>query len=149
PSVVGVPYEQAASQLQGASFAVARRFVDSNEPKGTVVGMDPGANTLQPRGSTITLSVSKGPTTQAVPDVTSFDRSSAVATLRNSGFGVVTVKVDTTDPTQGGVVLDQTPAGGKQAKPHTIVTIRVGHYVAPPPPPPPPPTPPPPPPPPT
>src|SRR5205823_821143 len=96
-------------------------------------------------GSTITLAVSKGPTTAAVPDVTSFDRASAVATLKNSGFGVSITKVNTTDPSQAGVVLDENPAGGTQAKPHSTVTITVGHYTAPPPPPTPPPPPPPPP----
>ena len=41
PPVVGSPYESAASTLQGAGFAVARRDVESNEPKGVVVQQDP------------------------------------------------------------------------------------------------------------
>ncbi len=50
PPVVGSPYESAASTLQGAGFAVARRDVESNEPKGVVVQQDPGANSARRAG---------------------------------------------------------------------------------------------------
>jgi len=134
PPVVGVPYEQAAGTLQGTGFAVARRDVESNEPKGVVVQMDPSANTLASKGATITVFVSKGPKEFAVPDVTSFSRADAIATLRNSGFKVLVDVVDTTDPSQDGVVLTQSPGPGETAKPGTTVTVTVGHYSAPPPP---------------
>jgi beta-lactam-binding protein with PASTA domain/predicted Ser/Thr protein kinase len=131
PPVVGIPYDQAASTLQGAGFAVARRDVDSNEPKGTVVQEDPGANSLAPKGSTVTLYVSKGPKEFAVPDVTSFSRADAIATLRNSGFKVLVQATDTPDPSQDGIVQTQDPAPNSTAKPGTTVTIFVGRYVPP------------------
>ena len=132
PPVVGVPYEQAAATLQGTGFAVARRDVESNEPKGVVVQMDPPANTLASKGSTITLFVAKGPKTLAVPDVTSYSRADAIATLRNSGFKVLVQVVDTSDSSQDGIVLTETPNPGDPAKPGATVTIRVGRFVAPP-----------------
>jgi eukaryotic-like serine/threonine-protein kinase len=135
PPVVGSPFESAAGTLQGAGFAVARRDVESNDPKGTVVQMDPPANSLIAPGSTITLFVSKGPREAAVPDVTSFSRADAIATLRNSGFKVVVDVQDTEDPSLDGVVLTHTPGPGESAKPGSTVTITVGHYVAPAPPP--------------
>jgi eukaryotic-like serine/threonine-protein kinase len=134
PPVVGSPYESAASTLQGAGFAVARRDVESNEPKGVVVQQDPSANSVVGPGTTVTLSVSKGPTVAAVPDVTSFSRADAVATLRNSGFKVLVEIVDTTDSSQDGVVLTQTPGPGESAKPGATITVTVGRYTAPPPP---------------
>jgi eukaryotic-like serine/threonine-protein kinase len=97
--------------------------------------MDPPANSLVAPGSTITLFVSKGPKEATVPDVTSFSRADAIATVRNSGFKVVVDVQDTEDPSLDGVVLTQTPGPGESAKPGTTVTITVGHYVAPPPPP--------------
>jgi eukaryotic-like serine/threonine-protein kinase len=131
PPVVGSPFESAAGALQGAGFAVARRDVDSNDPKGIVVQMDPPANSLIAPGSTVTLFVSKGPTESSVPDVTSFSRADAIATLRNSGFKVVVDVSDTDDPTLDGVVMTQTPGPGETAKPGTTITITVGHFVAP------------------
>jgi len=134
PPVVGVPYEQAAAEIQGAGFAVARRDVDSHDPKGTVVQQDPPANSLAAKGSTVTLYVSKGPTQSTVPDVSSFSRADAIATLRNSGFKVVVDTSDVSDPSLDGVVLFQTPAAGSMVDPGTTVTITVGQYSAPPPP---------------
>jgi beta-lactam-binding protein with PASTA domain/predicted Ser/Thr protein kinase len=134
PPVVGVPYEQAAAELQGAGFAVARRDVESNDPRGTVVQEDPPANSLAPKGATVTLYVSKGPTKSTVPDVASFSRADAIATLRNSGFKVMVETSDVSDPSLDGVVLFQTPAAGSSVDPGTTVTITVGQYSAPPPP---------------
>ena len=131
PPVVGSPFESAAGALQGAGFAVARRDVDSNDPKGIVVQMDPPANSLIAPSSTVTLFVSKGPTESSVPDVTSFSRADAIATLRNSGFKVLVDVSDTDDPTLDGVFMTQTPGPGETAKPGTTVTITVGHFIAP------------------
>jgi beta-lactam-binding protein with PASTA domain/predicted Ser/Thr protein kinase len=131
PPVVGVTFEQATSTLQAAGFAVAQREVESNDPRGVVVDMNPGANELAAKGSTVTLFVSKGPTESAVPDVTAFTRSDAIATLRNSGFKVTVTSADTQDPTYDNAVMSQSPGPGESAKPGTTVTITVGHYVAP------------------
>jgi eukaryotic-like serine/threonine-protein kinase len=131
PPVIGVPYEQAAAELQGAGFAVARQDVDSNEPKGTVVQQTPGANSLAGKGSTVTLSVSKGPTESTVPDVSSFSRADAIATLRSSGFKAVVETSEVQDPLLDGVVLFQNPGAGTSARPGSTVTITVGHYTQP------------------
>ena len=77
-------------------------------------------------GSTITLSVSKGPKTSAVPDVTSQDQASAQEQLSASGFRVRVVTQPVTDESQDGIVLSQNPNGGTQAPPNTTVTIVVG-----------------------
>jgi eukaryotic-like serine/threonine-protein kinase len=147
PSVEGQPFESANGQLQGVGFTVARVDVDSNEPRGIVVDQDPEGGSLANRGSTVTLSVSKGPTTVRVPFVESVDRETAEQTLRDSGFRVRVLRQDTEDAALDNLVLSQDPAGDSQAKPGSRVTITVGRYVAPVVPPPPPPEPPPPPPP--
>jgi beta-lactam-binding protein with PASTA domain len=133
PSVVGLLYDQAASQLQGAGFAVARRDVEDDQPKDVVIDQDPNGNSLASKGSTVTLTVSKGPSTAAVPDVTSSDEATARSTLEASGFKVKVVDQDTDDPTLEGIVISQDPTGGSQAKPGAKVTIFVGHFVEPPP----------------
>jgi eukaryotic-like serine/threonine-protein kinase len=132
PPVLGVTYEQAAGQLQGAGFAVAREDVDSNEAKGIVVGQNPTGNALAAKGSTVTLSVSKGPPESAVPDVSSFSRAEAIATLRSSGFKAVVESSEVEDPLLDGIVLFQNPGAGTTARPGSTVTITVGHYTAPP-----------------
>jgi eukaryotic-like serine/threonine-protein kinase len=141
PSVVHLPYDQALGQLQDLGFAVARQDVDSNEVKDTVISQDPAGNTEAPPGSTVTLFVSKGPKTATVPDVTGATRKEGARTLHDQGFRIYVVVEDTTEQLNDGIVIAQDPPGNSEAPIHAIVTITVGHYLAPPPPPPPPPPP--------
>src|SRR5919197_1534804 len=78
PTVIGESLDQAISELQAAGFKVGTpRYQDSDQPKDTVLGQDPGGNTQAPSGTTVTLLVSKGPKTITVPDVRGEDVQSA------------------------------------------------------------------------
>jgi eukaryotic-like serine/threonine-protein kinase len=129
PNVVGQSYGDALAALQDAGFAVRRVDVQSNEPAETVVDQDPAADTVQPKGSIITLKVSKGPSTTAVSDVVGLDQDTATATLQQAGFQVAVQQKDTSDPTEDGIVLSQSPKGGKQASVGSTVTLVVGVLV--------------------
>jgi beta-lactam-binding protein with PASTA domain len=128
PPVVGIPYAQASSVLQAKGFKVERVDQDSDEPADTVLRQDPRANSTAPKGSTITLTVSKGPQTIAVPEVTSIDVDTARSTLEQSGFKVKVVKQPANDPSLEGIVLDQDPPPNAQAKRGATVTIYVGDF---------------------
>ena len=132
PNVVGQPFDQASSTLQNAGFGVKRTNVDSNQPADTVVSESP---TSAAPGSTITLSVSKGPKQSTVPDVTSEDEASAKSDLQSAGFKVVVQRQTVTDPGLDGIVLSQSPHGGTKADQGSTVTIVVGQTAPPPPPP--------------
>ena len=134
PNVVGTAYESAESQLQGIGFGVARTNVESNEPEGLVVSQEPPAGASRPKGSTITLRVSEGPTTSSVPDVESQDEESARDTLTAAGFRVKVVDQETDDPLLDGLVISQDPAGGSEAEPGTVITLMVGRFAEIPPP---------------
>jgi serine/threonine-protein kinase len=131
PNVIGQQYDSAAGQLQGQGFAVARRDVDSSQPKDTVIDQQPKGGSELARGGTVTLYVSKGPKESTIPDVTSQDEASATQALEESGFTVDVVEQDTFDPNQDGIVLSQDPPGGTKAKPGSTVTIIVGRFVEP------------------
>jgi eukaryotic-like serine/threonine-protein kinase len=130
PNVIGSSFESANSALLGKGFAVARTDVQSDQPKDTVIGMNPAPGTFQPPGTTIQLQVSKGPTTSTVPDVTSLSQSDAQAQLKASGFGVRIVTQPVSDPSQDGIVQTQDPPGGSKAPPGSTVTIAVGKFGA-------------------
>jgi serine/threonine-protein kinase len=127
PYVVGLSFDQASSQLQNAGFAVARENIDSDQPADTVVSEVPSGSA--PPGSTIKLSVSKGPKQSTVPDVTNQDEASARSTLKSAGFKVQVQRQDVNDPGLDGIVLSQDPTGDTQAPQGSTVTITVGHYV--------------------
>ncbi|HEY7345990.1 MAG TPA: Stk1 family PASTA domain-containing Ser/Thr kinase [Gaiella sp.] len=132
PNVVGLTYDIATAQLQSAGFTVGRSDVDSNQPAGEVVDQSPPGNSTASKGSSVTLSVSKGPTTVTVPDVALQPVADARATLRAAGFKVTVVRQDTDDESLDGLVMSQDPAGSAQADPKSTVTITVGTYVPPP-----------------
>jgi serine/threonine-protein kinase len=128
PNVIGATFDSANSTLLGIGFGVLRKDVKSDAPKDTVLNTTPGPGTLQPPGSTITVMVSKGPTTSVVPDVTTLSQNDAQATLKASGFQVKIVSQPVTDQSQDGIVQAQDPPGGTQQPPGTTVTIAVGKF---------------------
>ena len=132
PNVVGSSYDVASAQLQAAGFTVGRTDVDSSQPAGQVVAQSPPGNSTASKGSSVTLSVSKGPTTVTVPDVSLQTVPDARATLRAAGFRVSVVRQDTEDQSLDGLVMSQDPAGSTQADPKSVVTLTVARYVPPP-----------------
>jgi serine/threonine-protein kinase len=130
PNVVGQTYASARSTLLAAGLNVAQTPVESNQPANTVISQSPQAGTMVGTGTTITLSISRGPAaTTPVPDVRNQDTTTAKELLRGSGFKVNVVPQDVTDPSEGGIVLDQRPSGGSNAASGSTVTIFVGRYV--------------------
>jgi serine/threonine-protein kinase len=129
PSVVGLPYDQAAAELQGAGFVVSRIDEDSDQAEGIVTRQTPSGGSEGSRGSTVTVYVSRGPSTSAVPDVTTQDVAIAQTTLENAGFRTRIVYEDVFDIAEDGIVNAQDPIGGSQAEPNTVITLFVGRFV--------------------
>jgi beta-lactam-binding protein with PASTA domain/predicted Ser/Thr protein kinase len=129
PNVVGQSYASARSTLLAAGLKVGQTPVDSNQPANTVIAESPQAGTKVGEGTTVTLSISRGPAASTpVPDVRNQDETTAKELLRGSGFKVNVVPQDVTDPSEAGIVLDQQPAGGSNAASGATVTIFVGRY---------------------
>jgi len=126
PGVTGESIGQATATLNQAGFKVNPTYVDSDQPQNTVINQSPAQNQSAAKGSTVSLTVSNGPKTVAVPDVRTLDAGSASATLQSQGFKVKFTSTPVTDPNQDQIVLDQSPEGGQQAKPGSVVTLDVG-----------------------
>jgi serine/threonine-protein kinase len=135
PQVVGLSFDQASQTLRNQGFQVSRIDVDSDQAKGTVVDQSP-SGTAAP-GSTIQLSVSKGPKQSTVPDVTSQDEGSARSALESAGFKVTVTHQSVTDPGLDGIVLSESPNPGTKVPQGSTVTIVVGQLTGATPPPPP------------
>jgi eukaryotic-like serine/threonine-protein kinase len=133
PSVIGLPFDQATTALRNQGFLVSRKDVESEESKDTVVDQSPSGSA--PKGTTIQLSVSRGPKESTVPDVTSQDEDSARSALESAGFKVVVQRQEVTDPGLDGIVLSQSPNPNSKAKQGSTVTIVVGQQATEPPPP--------------
>jgi serine/threonine-protein kinase len=119
PDVAKQSYDQAAAALTGEGFTVTRADVfDPAIPKDQVVGTSPAAGTAAPRGSQVTISVSKGPELVAVPSLVGKSLDAATAQLQGLGF-----VVDTQSYLPGRVVRATDPAAGTQVPKGTKVTL--------------------------
>jgi len=71
---------------------------------------------------------SQQPATKPVPSVIGEDEATARADLQAAGFSVSSVDRQTSDQSQDGTVIDQSPPGGNDADPNTTVTIYLARY---------------------
>jgi serine/threonine-protein kinase len=128
PDVTGQPFLNAKGMLEGQGFQVGRTDVQSDLPKGVVAAETPSAGTNVPRGTKIELSVSKGPATTQVPDVTGMSQSAAESLLSGAGLTPSVVTDPVTDPAQDGIVQSTDPAPGSDAQSGEVVIIHVGQF---------------------
>jgi eukaryotic-like serine/threonine-protein kinase len=126
PDVRDQPYANAKSALEGRGFVVSRVDIQSDKAEGVVAAEDPPPGTPVDKGSTITLSVSKGPATTQVPDVRNQDQATAESLLTGAGLTPAVTFVPVTDPSQDGIVISQDPAANSDAKSGEVVIINVG-----------------------
>jgi serine/threonine-protein kinase len=128
PDVVGKSFDEAQSNLQAAGFKVTRTDKESDKDPGTVLSQNPSSGGRIDAGSTIALTVAKAPSQVPVPDVTGEDAPAAIAALSGQGFVIDQQSRDVPTPDGDGVVLEQSPSGGKKAKKGSKVTIVVGKF---------------------
>jgi serine/threonine-protein kinase len=129
PDVTGRQQDVAQKQLNVAGLKAGVVYVASDEPQGTVVSQAPEGGTTQKRGTRIQLNVSLGPTPgtlEGVPEVRNLDPAAARAKLTAAGFKVQTLLQGVSDPSQVGKVVDEQPAGGRNAPAGSVVTIYIG-----------------------
>jgi serine/threonine-protein kinase len=134
PFVVGATQDEARNSLRNAKLAPEFVSKESDEPQGQVLETAPAGGESVPQGSTITVTISKGP--KNVPDVVGMNRSDAIKAILDAGFQYdIRADPESTDPK--GTVTDQLPPGGEPHDQGTVVTLFVSTYEPPPPPPPP------------
>ena len=110
PDVIGSQVDQARLLLTGQGFTVREeQVVDEEAPVGEVVDQDPGPNDEAPRGSEVTLSVSKGPADRPVPDVVGKTIAEASNLLGQAGF-TVNQTTEASDTVEEGTVIRTEPA---------------------------------------
>jgi serine/threonine-protein kinase len=111
PDVVGKTQDEATQILTDAGFVPQPKQIESDQPEGTVVSMDPAAGTQQPNGTTITFEVSQGATTVQVPDVAGQPADQAQATLEGAGLTVERAEEESADVPEGNVIRSDPGAG--------------------------------------
>ena len=121
PDVRGNKQGDAEAVLRDAGFTVASTMVFSDTVhSGLVVDQSPSSGTAD-KGSTVTLTVSKGPDVVAVPDVRGDSPSDATRKLEQVGL-----KADPqTIPGGPGIVIQTDPRPGKKVRRGTTVILYI------------------------
>ncbi|HPU97004.1 MAG TPA: PASTA domain-containing protein, partial [Candidatus Hydrogenedentes bacterium] len=134
PTVTGMPEGAAQTVLADASLRVGNvsRVCSDTVAAGLVISQDPPANARVRRNSTVDLTVSTGPCTVAVPDLTGLSRADAETVLAAAGLGVGPVTELCSDTVAAGFVIGQSPAGGTRVQPGSAVLLQVSSGPCPP-----------------
>jgi serine/threonine-protein kinase len=128
PGVAGDSTGDACTAIVNAGFVCGSSTpTASNLPVNSVVSTSPPAGSFQAKGSTINLNVSSGPSTVVVQNVVGETQGNATTTLTGQGLNPVAACQATSDSTQNGIVVAQTPSGGTPANPGATVTITVAN----------------------
>ena len=124
PSVVGSEESTAQAVLVRAGFKTDSVVKKSDSPKGQVVGQDPPGGEQADKGSTITLTVSDGPASVAVPSVAGMSASQAQRKLQNAGF-TVRIRKQSSDTVPSGDSIETLPPEGTPVDRGSTVTLVV------------------------
>ena len=108
PDLTGMNESQLRVRLQASGLTIGRTVNEfSLEPRGTVIGQTPDDGKLR-WGSTIDVTISRGPQSLEVPDVSGMKYREAAKSLTKAGF--VAVRVDSySDEVADGKVVSTEP----------------------------------------
>ncbi len=124
PAVVGGEGRAGTATLQAEGFQVriVEQFSDS-APRGTVMGQSPEGGTTRAFGSTVTLTVSKGPERFRVTDYRGMSEAEAVAAIEGAGL---VADVQRVPNAKRAVVRGQDPKPGTVVRNGDTITIFIG-----------------------
>jgi serine/threonine-protein kinase len=134
PAVVGQTRSAAEQQLSASGLESTASEENSDRPAGEVISQSPDAGTEVDPGSTVELTVSKGPAPVAtvdVPNVVGLSRSDAVAQITGLGLSPSVEERSTDIEPQDGRVIDQNPGGGSTVNEGTRIVLVVGVFQSP------------------
>jgi eukaryotic-like serine/threonine-protein kinase len=134
PAPVGVPDVTGQTQTAAeATLAEAKlelgtvtEKVSSTQAAGTVLSQSPASSKSVRAGTKVDLTVAEEPKETAVPNVVGQSEVHAIAALEKAGFTPTSTTEATSESTQVGIVLKQTPPAAAKAKKGATVTITIG-----------------------
>jgi serine/threonine-protein kinase len=124
PKVTGMTLQEATAALTGKGLKVGNQ-TETNDlaAAGTVIAQNPVAAATAPAGSSVALTISKGPKDVLVPDLTGQDLATAQQTLAGANLKPGTIRRVPSNDQPAGSVLSNDPPGGTQAPEGSAVNM--------------------------
>jgi serine/threonine-protein kinase len=126
PDVTGLAADQAVILLQASGFTVGTDSIESDEPRGRVIEIVPGPESMVPLPAEVLLTVSSGPPAVLMPLVLGLEEDAARATLEGLGLIVIEIQEVFRFGRDQGVVVEQDPAADTELSPGAEVRLSVG-----------------------
>ncbi|MFR4189950.1 MAG: PASTA domain-containing protein, partial [Corynebacterium variabile] len=126
PTVSGQQLDAARDNLEGAGFTVNVQMVDSTEPENQVLSAS-DEGTQQPKGSTITITVSRG-NQFTMPNLQNRNIDEVEGLLKDAGWTGSSIQrdtVNTIDPLAIDRVVGQNDSPGSTVSKDATITVRV------------------------
>lgn len=126
PDVVGVEKQMAIDMLEDLDLIVVPIQEASDEiEEGKAIRTDPAAGTTLVKGDTVTLFISAGSESVAVPNIVGMTQADAAAALAAVGLKIGQI-TEADDPTVGaGIILSSDPETGKELTKGSSVKVQV------------------------
>ncbi|HGF1449050.1 TPA: Stk1 family PASTA domain-containing Ser/Thr kinase [Streptococcus suis] len=126
PDLVGKDAETAQAELENLGFEVVlKEDYSDTVSAGKVIKTSPNANTSHQKGTTVTVTVSKGVEPVEVPDVTGKSLSEATQMLKSAGLIVGTTTEEFSDQVESGYVISSDPVATTTLEKGTAVNLVV------------------------
>lgn len=126
PQVTGYTDTAAIGMLTDAGLDYNREYENSDTvAEGTVIRQSPESGASVAGGTKVTIVVSQGRQSVAVPNLKNMTESGARKALEEKGLQCGTVNSDYSDTVEEGKVIDQSEAAGKTVYSGTTVNITV------------------------
>lgn len=123
---LGLTEDQAREAAEKAGFKLkVSGTEESDQEEGTVISQDPKYGEQAEKGSTITVVLSKGPSTVKVPDVKGDDVSTATQKIESEGLKVGSTSEEYSDEYDEGEVIRTTPSSGSEVEEGSTVNLVV------------------------
>ena len=126
PDFVGM--EVTSAQRSASRAGLKAEVVEINHPNisaGTVILQAPEVDNTLRKGDTVVLTVSKGPATQTVPNITGMTVSDGITAAQAYGLTLTVVERVISTDVQADFIINPSPVAGESCKAGDIIQITV------------------------
>lgn len=133
PDVKGVTQQQAQIAIENAGFTFGSiSHQTSDQARGAVIASDPPAGTTLDLPATVSITMSQGPSTIQIPDLTGRTLADSRSALEQLGLRLGATTRDTSSYMPENTVVGQAPSPGATVSAGASVNLRVSHFPPPP-----------------